>query len=117
MISLIHYDEFGKGMGFPSMKESFSQHPFEGKDKIVQYLKNGKTTYVQPKLATDFFTGERIPVESMGLTDGNYSWHSTLTYYVEKYNLRLPKEFEDYVLKIPPVRNDSVVFLYSFLLE
>ncbi len=100
MISLIQYDEFGRGMGFPSMKDFFSQQPFKGKDKIIRYLKNGKTTYAQTKLAVDVFTGERIPVESMGMTDGKYSWHSTLPYYVESYNLRLISEFEDYVLNL-----------------
>ena len=33
------------------------------------------------------------------MTDGEYSWLSDLAYYVEKYNLRLPEEFEGKVLK------------------
>ena len=100
MISLIHYDEFGKGMGFPSMKESFESMPYTGKEKIIKYLESGKPTYVQTKVATDVFTGQRIPVECMGMTDNKFSWHSTLAYYVKKYNLRLPKEFEEYVLSL-----------------
>lgn len=97
-IILIKYEEYGKGMGFPSMKDSFEKEPYDGQTEIVSYLKQGKPTYAQPRVPTDVFTGERIPVESTGMTDGKYSWHSTLPYYVEKYNLRLSKEFEEYVL-------------------
>ena len=32
------------------------------------------------------------------MTDGEFSWNGSLIYYVKKYNLRLLKEFEDYVL-------------------
>ena len=49
--------------------------------------------------ACDFFTEEMIPGEYCGMTDGVYSWISSLAYYVEKYNLRLLPEFERYVLE------------------
>jgi hypothetical protein len=32
------------------------------------------------------------------MTDGKYSWSSAIPYYVEHYDLRLPKDFEDHVL-------------------
>ena len=94
------YDEFGKGMNLPSMRDSFEEKPYKGQNKIVAYLKNGKKTFARTEVATDKFTEEKIPMESCGMTDGEYSWISTLAYYVEKYNLRLSKEFEDKVLSI-----------------
>lgn len=32
------------------------------------------------------------------MTDGQYSWNNALPYYVRKYNLRLPKQFEEMAL-------------------
>ena len=37
---LFQFDEYGKGMGFPSIKDSFEDSPYEGQDKIIEYLKN-----------------------------------------------------------------------------
>ena len=98
MRSLIHYNEFGPGYGFPSMRKFFSEAPYPGLEKIASYLENGKPTFAQAHIPTDFFTGEIIPGESVGMTDGEYSWMSVLPYYVRKYYLRLPKEFEEKVL-------------------
>ena len=100
MISLIQYDEFGANMGFPSIKDFFQSKRYEGQDKIIQYLKNGKCTMASPGRAVDVITGEVIDIEVIFMNDGKYSWTSTLIYYVEKYNLRLPLEFEKYVLNV-----------------
>lgn len=100
MISLCNFTEYGSDNGI-SMKDRFQEKPYPGMDRIVFYLRhNGKPTLAQAKRTSDRFTGERIPGE-FSLTlfdDGNYSWWNDLAYHVEKYNLRLPKEFEDYVL-------------------
>ena len=98
MISLIHYDEFGSGMCFPSIKDFFQPKKYEEQDKIIEYLKNGKCTMASPGRAIDVFTGEVIDMNVMYMNDGKYSWTSVLIYYVEKYNLRLPLEFEKHVL-------------------
>ena len=42
---LIMFDEYGPGMGLPSMKASFESAPYYGIDKIIAYLKNGIKTY------------------------------------------------------------------------
>lgn len=99
MISLISYDEFGPGMGFKSMKEYFEAAPYENQEKIVFYLDNGIQTYVRASKGRDFYTGELIPGSCTGMTDGEYSWNSALSYYVKKYNLRLPAAFEKKVLE------------------
>lgn len=92
------YDEFGPNMGLPHMSDYFEEKPYDGMDKIVDHLEQGTPTFASSKVATDIYTGERIPVEYCGMTDGVFSWMSVLPYYVKTYNLRLPKEFEDYVL-------------------
>ena len=97
MKRIFDFDEYGPGMGFPSMKESMCDEPYPGKHMIVDYLKNGTKTYAAAGRARDFFTGEPIPGELCGMTDGVYSWVSSLAYYVEKYNLRLSDDFEQYV--------------------
>lgn len=95
---LCKFDEFDKGMGFHKMSDYFSDTPYDGQSEIVEYLKNGKKTYAAPGIEKDVFTGERIPVEMCGMTDGEYSWCGSLYYYVEKYNLRLPDDFSRKVL-------------------
>lgn len=96
---LMMYDEFGKNMGLPSIKESFSAEPYPEKNAIISYLRHGKKTYASTRVPMDVISNDVIPGEEYGVTDGEYSWLSTLPYYVEKYNLRLPKEFEKKVLK------------------
>lgn len=95
---LCNFDEFDEDMGFPKMSDYFSSEPYEGKNKIVKYLKNGRKTYAAPGTETDVFTGEKISIEMCGMTDGEYSWAGVLSYYVEKYNLRLPEDFVKKVL-------------------
>lgn len=100
MTRLCNYTEYGSSNG-TSMREHFANTPYYGKDKIVSYLKSkGKQTMVRMEMAKDRLTGERIKdMHSLELfTDGEYSWWSDLAYHVEKYNLRLPKEFEEHVL-------------------
>ena len=95
---LIRFDEYGKGMGLPSMKDSFENAPYDGQEAIVKYLRSGKKTYAATSTAYDFFTGKAIKDEKCDMTDGKFTWNTTLAYYVENYNLRLPKDFEEHVL-------------------
>ena len=96
---LIRFEEFGPGMGFPSMKDFFNDTPYKGQDKVIAYLKRGRKTYSSPSISLDYFTGDRIPGENCGMTDGEYSWHNDLIHYVDKYNLRLPRDFEKKALE------------------
>ena len=94
--------EFGQvpGIELPSMKDSFCREPYSGRDRIIEYLKAGKKTYCAVGRARDRFSGEEIPGEWCGMTDGEYSWTSELIYYVEKYNLRLNSDFENKVISV-----------------
>lgn len=97
-IILGKYIEFAPGSDYPSIKEDFATQPYENQEKIAQYLENGKTTFVSAALPTDVITGKRMNGELFGMTDGEYYWMSHLSYYVRKYNLRLPEDFERKVL-------------------
>ena len=97
MILLYLYDEFGPGMGLPSMKDSFWPTAYPGQTEIVEYLKAGKVHMACPGFDYDKFTGDQISTEKTYMDDGVYVWPSSLPYYVERYNLRLSEEFERHV--------------------
>lgn len=82
------------------MADYFSDKAYPEKDRIVSYLKSGKKTYSATSRAKDRFTGDVIPGEHCGMTDGEYTWNSELIHYVEKYNLRLPDEFISKALRV-----------------
>lgn len=83
---------------YPYMKDSFEKEPYKNQGKIVWYLKHGAENMVRAKKEKDFFTGEIIPMEPIGMSDGEYAWWNFLAYYVEHYNLRLPDDFEKKIL-------------------
>ena len=88
-----------KHQDFPSIKESFSSEPYAGKQRIIAYLRSGgKEDMVSMAIKKDVITGEPIFETDFGRNDGVYTWWTSLAYYVEKYNLRLPKDFEKHIL-------------------
>lgn len=93
------YDELSPGMGYPSMKLSMEKNEYSGKKAIINYLKNGNVHMASASLIKDVFTGENAGGYKLFMDDGIYSWCSSLIYYVDKYNLRLPEDFETHVLK------------------
>ena len=80
------------------MKDNFEKGAYKNQGKIIWYLKHGIEDMCRMQREKDVFTGESIPMETLGMNDGEYTWWNTLAYYVEKYNLRLPKEFENKIL-------------------
>lgn len=73
MISLIQYDEFGKNMDLPSIKDSFNKGKYDGQSKIIDYLKKGKVTAVSMGKVFDVFTGKEIMHENKLMNDGECS--------------------------------------------
>lgn len=94
---LMQWKEFG-AEGAASVKDCFEKQPYYGQKAITRYLRNGKVKLTAPGCSYDAFTKEMISNRMEILTDGEYSWPSELAYYVEKYNMRLPKRFENKVL-------------------
>ena len=95
---LNQYEEFGQGMGFPSMREFFQSDKYENQDKIARYLRTGTPVMVQTSMARDVFTGAPLGIEKVFVNDGVYGWSTDLAYYVEKYNLKLPDAFMKHAL-------------------
>lgn len=98
MIILGKYNELSPNKGYPSMKDHFENDQYYGKAEILEYLLNGRIHMVTASHITDVFTGETIGKELVYMDDGEFSWSSKIPYYVDKYNLRLPEEFENHVL-------------------
>lgn len=98
MIYIGRFKEFNPNHDFPSIKDSFSPYKYKGQDKISYYLRHGKKDMLSLEIPKDVITGETIRMEKIGMNDGVYTWFNTLAYYVEKYNLRLPEDFEKHVL-------------------
>ena len=94
--TLLQYKEFGADTE-NSIKDHFLDEPYKQKEAVVFYLRNtGEIVCVACGRGTDAITGDPIPGGSKRIiNDGEYSWNSDLVYYVEKYNMRLPREFED----------------------
>lgn len=84
---------------FPSIHDYLEKEPYPNQDKIAHFLNNGKIELAQLSRDRDIFTGERIPREVLVMSDGDYYWANILVWYVEKYNLRMPEEFEKYILE------------------
>lgn len=94
------YKEFNPSYTeFPSIKDSFCEAQYPGQDRIIAYLKNGgKEDMTSMSIQRDVITGDPIFSADTGRNDGVYTWWTSLAYYVEKYNLRLPEGFERHVL-------------------
>ena len=100
MIYIGKYKEFNPNKNYPSIKDSFEVSSYKGQDRVANYLKHGKEDMVSLRIAKDVVTGDVIPMSVIGMNDGEYTWFNTLAYYVEKYNLRLPREFEEKILAL-----------------
>ena len=93
------YKEFNPNKDYPSVTNYFSETPYEGKGKIVSFLKlSGKPGLLCASIPHDVVTGKTIPISNYIMDGEKYSWPLILAYYVDKYNMRLPKEFEDEIL-------------------
>ena len=96
---LLDYLEFGSDNA-PSIKDYFEKNPYKGQKAIAEYLRRGHAKLSAPGCSYAVISGAMISASLDILTDGEYSWDSSLAYYVDKYNMRLPEEFEEKVLGI-----------------
>ena len=94
----IGYAELEPGRNFPMMKDSLEIEAYPNKNDVLRFLTNGVVDCARVSRARDVFSGELIPTEVLVMHDGDFYWSNTLAWYVEKYNLRLPKEFEAHIL-------------------
>lgn len=83
-----------------ALRDDFNPDPSPFQSRILSYLDGGELVLASPSVAVDVITGERISQTNCILTDGEYSWSGSLGHYIRKYNLRLPEEFENKILKV-----------------
>ena len=97
--NLMRWKEFGD-QDAPSISVLFSPTKYPGQDIIANYLDRGQISIVSTSLAEDKIGGGVIEphIAECVRTNGDFSWPGSLSYYVRKYNLRLPAEYEDYIL-------------------
>ena len=100
MIIIGKYDELAPGMGFPSLREHTQNVPYKSKDAVLKHLRNGNVHMVTASKVVDAFSGEATNLELVFMNDGKYSWSSKVAYYVDKYNLKLPEDFERHILDV-----------------
>ena len=64
------------------------------KASVLRYLRGGEQLMLVAGIVRDPLDPNRPIIGSPHiLTDGTWAWSADVTYYVEKYNLRLPEEF------------------------
>jgi hypothetical protein len=83
--------------GAPSLVDSRGKRGPEHKDKVVAYLRAGRMRSFSPGYADDFFDPTKTAGTRSTRTDGTYAWPDYLAYYVERYDVALPKDFERFM--------------------
>ncbi|MBR1853485.1 MAG: hypothetical protein IJ794_10160 [Lachnospiraceae bacterium] len=97
MKNLMEWKERGY-VNAPSITVFFGDD-YPEKEIVIRYLTEcGIVRYASTGEGVDVLTGAVISKTYVGLDDGEYMWMNTLPYYIRKYNLRLPKEFEQKAL-------------------
>lgn len=91
-----------------SLEEMRSELAQDGQNRILEYLKSGEVFIACPGVVKDVLSPEERIVGGLNiLTDGNWAWPQDLIYYVENYNVALPREFvshmADNTWKVPDV--------------
>lgn len=93
------YKELYPKRDLPLMSDNIQPDRYPGQEKIASFLRSGgKELFSKLSHDKDVFTGKRLRQDTRILESGEYTRPSTLAYYVEEYNLRLPKDFEEYIL-------------------
>lgn len=87
------FDEYDLYVKTGSLKDSIVENIDYDKAKVIAYLNSFERYAACPKILHDCITGEEICQSFNVITDGEYEWCSFLLYYIDRYNIALPKEF------------------------
>ena len=78
----------------PSLVETRGRRGRAHKQEVLTYLRTAPVIVFSPGLSEDYFEPtRRIKGPSMR-TDGTYVWPEYLAYYVDRYDVELPPDFE-----------------------
>lgn len=100
MINLAHYRELTKDETHPSLKDHLEQAEYPNQAVILYYLKHERfLEFEAPGARFDPLSpGVQVGKTLALYNDKDYCWTSDIVFLVERYNLRLPKEFERHVI-------------------
>lgn len=75
------------------IQDLISDIPVDNKEKVLNYLKNGKDDGVCCSSIFDFVSSSSTGNTIHCYTDGEFSWDDEEIYHFEKYNIKLDEEF------------------------
>lgn len=77
----------------PSLKDARGRRSSENKELVVRYLRAGVRIGIAVARDRDIFDPSRSETRTL-MTDGKFAWPGITAYYVERYDVELPEEFE-----------------------
>lgn len=99
-----YFSEDDTSLGLDSIRDHFCKEKYPFQDEIYEYVfncpdanKRGARPSIERDCLTHEFIGSDIYNRFFEVED--YYWNNNLAYYIKQYNLRLPKDFEDWILE------------------
>lgn len=91
------FRELGAGADAPSIFDARGKRPPAHKAEVVAYLRAGTVHTFTMKVMQDVFDPQLLAGRPSMVTDGAYAWPQLLVYYVDKYDVSLPPDFEEHM--------------------
>jgi hypothetical protein len=104
-----NFREAGYVKDAPSLAAAQGKRTAANKERVVTYLRAGTSYTVSPGPVADLFDPTQHAGTAGILTDGVYAWPHFLAYYVDRYDVELPAEFEQHMRErswSPPTKVD-----------
>ena len=93
-----HRDRYGDD--YPALSTIIQDTPIKEKETVLRYMKSEKLVSAAASgIMRDALTGMSISGDWLAYNDSTYAWDSETIYYFDKYNMDLPVEFIEHVLK------------------
>jgi hypothetical protein len=83
--------------GAPTLADVRGKRSQNNQAQVVAYLKAGRVLVMSPGLVRDAFDRNTVAGSRSIRTDGEFAWPDSLAFYVERYSVELPKEFEKHM--------------------
>lgn len=99
MIEIGRFRETHNNDNLPSIFDAIQEDAPKYKARILRYLKNGFPAAMAPGHLIDKIDGKTIISTLAYYDDSVYRWRSDVIYYFQKYNIKLPDDFVEYVLR------------------
>lgn len=99
MIVIGRFKETHNDEAYPSIFTAIRKEAHKNKEMILDYMKHGKISAVAPGYLQDVIDNNTRINNLTCYTDGTYTWRSDVIYYFDKYNIALPNDFIDHVLR------------------